>query len=469
MKPLAIDLFCGAGGMSEGILQAGFHIVFSSDKSIEASKTYINRHKQLGLINGENTCFKTIDIKDMTGKLVLDSISKLKLFKNKKDLKIDAIFGGPPCQSFSTAGLRKKDDPRNLLFKEYLRVISEVSPNYVVLENVVGILDIKLDGFISYSGEKYKDEVKITEILEKEFNELGYKIKNYGLKRDGNIDFKKLILDASDFGVPQKRKRMILLAYKKNMKEPSDISEFKSKEKISVKEALTDLIVDNKLRKKKMEELKKENKLRYIKDSISGRTPNFITGTPVSLSNKLQNIKLSKNFLHIKERFTLFREGESSKKVKDRIKEEGFENINKISSLIEITYTKAADIFNYSDISQYKKDLNNITMKNKEEKKNLLDLILSKKNIRIRLNSEEPSRTVVTLPDDYISPFENRFFSVREMARLQSFDDSFIFLGKRTTGGSKRKSEVPQYTQVGNAVPPLLAKAIAMSIKKVLK
>lgn len=75
----------------------------------------------------------------------------------------------------------------------------------------------------------------------------------------------------------------------------------------------------------------------------------------------------------------------------------------------------------------------------------------------------------MTLPDDYISPFEDRIFSVREMARLQSFDDNFEFLGKRTTGGDRRRDEVPQYTQVGNAVPPLLAKAIAMSIIDVIK
>lgn len=78
------------------------------------------------------------------------------------------------------------------------------------------------------------------------------------------------------------------------------------------------------------------------------------------------------------------------------------------------------------------------------------------------------SRTIVTLPDDYISPFEDRILSVREMARLQSFDDSFIFLGKSTTGGPRRRLEVPQYTQVGNAVPPLLAKAIAKSIIDIL-
>lgn len=75
---------------------------------------------------------------------------------------------------------------------------------------------------------------------------------------------------------------------------------------------------------------------------------------------------------------------------------------------------------------------------------------------------------MVTLPDDFIHPTENRTLTVREMARIQSFDDSFEFLGKRTTGGPRRKLEVPQYTQVGNAVPPLLAKAIANEILKAL-
>ena len=95
-------------------------------------------------------------------------------------------------------------------------------------------------------------------------------------------------------------------------------------------------------------------------------------------------------------------------------------------------------------------------------------MLLTKKNIRQRFNENAPSATVVTIADDYISPWESRTFSVREMARCQSFDDSFEFLGKRTTGGLLRRVEVPQYTQVGNAVPPLLARAIALEIMKVL-
>ncbi|MDE6141531.1 MAG: DNA cytosine methyltransferase, partial [Bacilli bacterium] len=94
--------------------------------------------------------------------------------------------------------------------------------------------------------------------------------------------------------------------------------------------------------------------------------------------------------------------------------------------------------------------------------------LLTKKGIRKKLSSKKPAPTMVTLPDDFIHPIENRILTVREMARIQSFDDSFEFLGKRTTGGSRRKSDVPQYTQVGNAVPPLLARAVAEEIIKAI-
>ena len=82
-------------------------------------------------------------------------------------------------------------------------------------------------------------------------------------------------------------------------------------------------------------------------------------------------------------------------------------------------------------------------------------------------NGQSP--TVVTMPDDFIHYSAYRALTVREMARLQSFDDTFVFQGKRSTGGEKRKSEIPQYTLVGNAVPPLMAKAIAEEILRNIK
>ena len=141
----AIDLFSGAGGMSEGIIQAGFDILFSSDINEDVMKTYINRHEQLGLIQGYNTHFELADIKDLTGDLITESIANLEIFKGKEIPHIDAIFGGPPCQGFSRAG--NANDPRNKLFKEYVRVIDEVKPDYVVLKSVEGFCDLKLNDF----------------------------------------------------------------------------------------------------------------------------------------------------------------------------------------------------------------------------------------------------------------------------------------------------------------------------------
>ena len=110
----------------------------------------------------------------------------------------------------------------------------------------------------------------------------------------------------------------------------------------------------------------------------------------------------------------------------------------------------------------FKKIYNNLSEEQQERYKT------RKHNCR-RMLPNEPSPTVLTLPDDMVHYSKNRILTVRELARLQSFDDSFEFLGKRTTGGILRKQETPQYTLVGNAVPPLLAKAIAFEIKKNLE
>lgn len=102
----AIDLFCGAGGCSEGLIQAGFHILFSSDISEMVEVTYKHRHEQLGLIQGKNTWFERSDIKDLTGKIIEERIAALEIFKNAPVPEIDLMIGGPSCQGFSRAGRR---------------------------------------------------------------------------------------------------------------------------------------------------------------------------------------------------------------------------------------------------------------------------------------------------------------------------------------------------------------------------
>ena len=93
--PYAVDLFCGAGGCSEGLIQAGFHILFSSDISDMVELTYTHRHEQLGLIQGKNTWFERSDIRDLTGNDIRKYITNLEIFKGKEMPEIDLMIGGP--------------------------------------------------------------------------------------------------------------------------------------------------------------------------------------------------------------------------------------------------------------------------------------------------------------------------------------------------------------------------------------
>ena len=204
--PYAIDLFCGAGGFSEGILQAGFDILFSSDKSPMVQETYVNRHNQLGLLEGIDTHFELADIQELTAERIFDVINNLRFGNIFEPGDIDVIFGGPPCQGFSRLGKRDASDPRNMLFHEYLRIIRDVHPRYVVMENVTGILDMLMLDFpsvvrdTSYIGQKL-----VKEILKEELQDLGYNL----------LDVQ--ILNSADFGVPQQRNRVVFLAYRNDV------------------------------------------------------------------------------------------------------------------------------------------------------------------------------------------------------------------------------------------------------------
>jgi DNA (cytosine-5)-methyltransferase 1 len=440
--PYVIDLFCGAGGMSEGLIQAGFQILFSNDVNAQVMETYINRHKQLGLIQDINTHFFLGDVRNLSGTYIRSKINGLKIFRDNPDTTpqdIDAIFGGPPCQGFSRAGKRNSEDPRNFLFKEYLRIIKEINPKYVVMENVEGFLDTKLRGFIGLSGKKYDGASCLApEILTKELVEMGYNV------------LKPKLLNASDYGVPQNRNRAIFIAYRMGCSAPKYPEKSVAKP-VTVLEAIGDLICDKDTRDSLNPIL-----TMFQLDSRIGRT---IKNKNASTQQyEVQNYELASHSPIISERFSLFNEGEKSVDLRKRIWKNGID-LSLYPSLLSYCAKKMM-LSEKETISQY--ILPNIT-------DSMLDILLSKKNMRTRLNSKKPSLTVLTLPDDYISPFEDRIFTVRELARLQSFDDSFVFLGKRTTGGLRRRVEIPQYSQVGNAVPPLLAKAIANEISSALK
>lgn len=451
--PYAIDLFCGAGGCSEGLIQAGFHILFSSDISDMVEVTYKHRHAQLGLIQGKNTWFERTDIRKLHGDFISKKISELEMFKNKKIPEIDLVIGGPSCQGFSRAGRRDKEDPRNLLFGEYVRVINEVKPKYIVLENVEGFMDMQFlgykglnlydqDGNLVEKGPVYPDGSVTPVILRSELNRIGYDT------------LEPRILNAADYGVPQRRNRVIFIGYRRNLPAPAyPVPTVSQEQQLTLRDAIGDLINDANLRNRV-----NRNLSAYQRESRVGRTPSFVTGAPISCDRRhLRNLELPNSTDVVLERFDLFNQGESGSMLRKRIKEQGIDITGK-NSLIQLCC---------DELNMQQNEVVELFRGGKASD-DAINILLTKKNIRKRLNSAEPSQTVVTLPDDYINPWEARTISVREMARCQSFDDSFEFLGKRTTGGLKRRTEVPQCTQVGNAVPPLLAKAVALEIIRVL-
>ena len=437
--PYAIDLFCGAGGCSEGLIQAGFHILFSSDISEMVEVTYRHRHEQLGLIQGKNTWFQRADIKDLTGNDIRKHISNLEIFDGCVTPDIDLMIGGPSCQGFSRAGRRDKSDPRNMLFGEYVRVISEVRPKYIVLENVEGFVDMQFLGYKGITGIEYPDGSVTPDILRNELRVIGYNT------------LEPRILNAADYGVPQRRNRIIFIGYRDDMTPPKYPEPTVSPEKyVTLQEAIGDLITDPATRDKVNPRLSW-----YQEESRKGRTPGT-DGKPIAVKEPM-NTDLSRITKIVEERFTLFRPGETGTYLKKRVMSEGIdisdkpELIRLCSEQLEMNADEVVALFKSGNAT-----------------KEQAEILLTKKNIRQKWSPDQPSATVVTIADDYISPWEARTFSVREMARCQSFDDSFEFLGKRTTGGLQRRVEIPQYTQVGNAVPPLLAKAIALEIKKCL-
>ena len=167
MKLNVLDLFCGAGGLSCGFERSGFNIVLGIDNDAKALETFEANHNGAKSICGDITSIGYEDIKKVIG-----------------NQQIDVIIGGPPCQGFSLSGPRNFNDPRNKLYLSYIRLVEEIQPRAFVIENVPGLVGL------------FKGEVKDS-IIER-LNALGY-------------DVKYKILCAADYGVPQSRKRVILL------------------------------------------------------------------------------------------------------------------------------------------------------------------------------------------------------------------------------------------------------------------
>ncbi len=342
-KLTAIDLFSGPGGFSNGLEKAGFEVLTGIDFDKDAVETYNLNHKNPAML---------ADLTDLDPKEIQKFIGTKKL---------DVIVGSPPCQGFSVAGRRYAEDPRNKLYKEFVRVVSFFKPKIVVLENVYGLIEMRK-----------KDGRKVVEDIIKDFEELGY-----------NIEVK--VLNAADYGVPQRRRRAIFIA--NNLKLENIFPESTHQDIGFLQKTLV-------------------NRRSHVTvdDSISDLLDKEIP--------KLNHVaaKTSKEDLA---RIKLLKEGQWAADLPSELQPKKCKPHNGGG---EWFYGRCR-----------------------------------------RMHGKETARTITAVAPLYHPRF-NRKLTVRENARLQSFDDNFIFTGNI---GS-------MYRQVGNAVPPLLARRIGESIAQML-
>ncbi|MDE1337300.1 DNA cytosine methyltransferase [Vibrio aestuarianus subsp. cardii] len=404
-KGTYIDLFSGCGGLSLGLGNAGWEGLFAVEKDSMAFSTF--KHN---LIDGAHAHFSWPSWLPKQETTIQDLLEKH--YEQLTDLKgkVDLIAGGPPCQGFSLAGRRNAKDPRNKLSDEYIKMVEIISPKYLILENVRGFNA----SFKPAKGKKAKKPHSV--IVKTKLEKLGYTV---------FTDF----LCSADFGVPQKRTRFIMIGIKKelvskNFKHPFEVlaqskREFLINKKlplrpVKVSDAIGDLLVS-------------ENGITHHSGSAIGGFKKVNYTQPTKSSKYLRVIR--KN---------------SGKKAPNSLR---------------LARHKDTTIEKFSRIQQICKpgvSLNDAMR---------LEIGTKKQAITV-LNANEPSKTLTTLPDDLLHYSEPRILTVREMARIQSFPDDFDILGKYTTGGERRTQECPRYTQVGNAVPPLLGEALGLLIKR---
>ena len=344
-----LDLFSGCGGFSHGFEQAGFNVVLGLDNEPSAMKTFSYNHP-----NAKAVC---ADITKICPKELI----------NQAQASIDVIIGGPPCQGFSLTGTRDPKDQRNKLYKYYVDIVKESKPKAFIIENVIGLATL-------YNG-------KVKEDIHKTFTKLGY-----------NVVSKVLL--ASDYGVPQNRKRFFIVGIKKEF----NIFEFPepthSDNKVTCEEALSDL-----------PGLSSDD---YLGDEVQQ-----YTASPLTKYQKLMRKK--------------------SKKLHNHVATKHSDEVVKVISLVP-------EGGNHKDLPPGVGESRKFN------------------EAWTRYHSKKPSKTIDTGHRNHFHYKWNRVPTVRENARLQSFPDHFIFSGTRTS----------QNRQVGNAVPPLLAKALAEKLKEVL-
>lgn len=411
-----VDLFAGCGGLSAGLFESGWGGHFGVEYQSDAYQSLAANFLEGGTYRYDWPEWLKQQPWEM-GKLIRSHRSEIGSLRGQ----IGLVAGGPPCQGFSCNGKRESRDPRNQLFRRYVDFVRLTEPPLLLLENVpgFGIVHGKL------------------EVSRRPNPRVGRPRKSYAqrlrelLEDDYWLD--DCLVRSSDFGVPQVRPRYFAVGVHKSVA----TAEFTEKSGWAM-----DLLYSNRtafLRKRGLAQ------------------------TPVTARQALSDLEHARSFNRI------------GPHVSDGTcrSPRGFEQLDyggpgrKTNAFVRLMRRNAGS--------------NNLTStripRHTEPVRKRFELILDtcekgkrlndrdrerlglKKHRVVPLSPHRPAQTVTTLPDDLLHYSEPRILTVRESARLQSFADWFQFRGKYTTGGDRRTSECPRYTQVGNAIPPLVAAA----------
>lgn len=376
-----IDLFCGAGGLSEGFRQSGYNVGVGLDFDAEAIATLELNHPETKSICG--------DVREVSGRDLLD-VSGF--------AEADVLIGGPSCQGFSTQGRRNRwaseDDPRNMLYKEFARLAGELKPEWLVMENVTGLL--------------WYDRGAFARRIFAEFERQGYRLEHR-------------ILLAADYGVPQLRRRLIIIGTRTDR----PIVWPEQTHMGSVRRDTIDL-----WEQKRLTQFPHLQRHRSLWDAISD--------LPVIQGGGGREVAR-----HSKPALTEFQ----------RLMR-GDETVlynHEAPTLPEVHY----DLIKHVKEGETWREIPVDQLPPRFAKIRRTDGT----NLFARPDRNRPSYTIITqfgnvTTGAYTHPVQDRAFSAREGARIQSFPDSFRFLGPLTS----------QYRQIGNAVPPMLAHAVADSV-----
>lgn len=384
-----IDLFAGAGGLSEGLSEAGFHSLFASEIVPEYANTYKENHKDATVLTAD---IRTIDADDIRKQLGIEREA------------LDLIAGGPPCQGFSiNAPVRSILDERNHLFKEYLRFVDAFAPKAILIENVPGLVS-------------FENGATLHAILDA-LAELGY-----------GADVR--ILGAAYYGVPQMRWRTIIIGLRGKVLPPNAFPEpvFHA----PIKPNFATIFDGHSLIKEPSPET--STGFVCVKDAIGDLPP----------------LKCGEQGDKVKEYYC---EPFSDYQRRSRIGSIGVLNhespkLSKIN-MERIKYIKPGGNWNDIPFEMLPKGMQRARTGDHTKRYG-------------RVEPDGLASTILTKCDPHWGAFihydQDRSFTVREAARIQSFPDHFVFTG----------SQVQQFAQVGNAVPPLLAEAVGKRLVSIL-